>query len=79
LSDFGYRNADARHIACCVAELSDVFTRKAFPGMRKKERKKNEARRLAGISADAQTVKYADLIYNINWMMIYDQKQDAPD
>lgn len=68
---FGYTHIQALYIMGCVNELTDVFTKQAFPNIGKKERKKSEARRLSAISADAQTVKYADLIYNIHWVMLY--------
>lgn len=77
LLSFGYPEIQALHITGCVVELTDVFTRKAFPELRKKERKKKEAARLAGISTDAQTVKYADLLYNINWTVTHDKKNMA--
>lgn len=74
LLSFGYSEEEAAHITGCVLELTDVFTAAAFPDLSKKKRKKKESARLVGISADAQTVKYADLIYNIGWVLQYDQK-----
>lgn len=64
-----YPSNFADHITKCVVELTDVFTKANFPQLKKKARKELEAKRLATISPDAQTVKYADLIYNINWML----------
>lgn len=52
-------------------ELTDVFTARAYPGLSKKKRKKKEEDRLAGASPLAQTVKYADLIYNMDWTVRY--------
>lgn len=72
LLGFGYREESAAHITGCVVELTDVYTKETYPYLKKKERKKLEMNRLATISADAQTVKYADLIYNIQWMRAYD-------
>lgn len=69
LKNFGYPAATAEHIKDCVVELTDFFTIAAYPEMKKKKRKKMEAKRLAYISPDSQTVKYADLIYNMNWML----------
>jgi len=74
LQDFGYDHAETALISDCVDELTDKFTKEAYPKLDKKTRKQKEADRLAGISALAQTVKYADLIYNINWMLIHDRK-----
>jgi (p)ppGpp synthase/HD superfamily hydrolase len=47
-----------------VLELTDVFTKEAFPNMNRKIRKKNEAARLATISFEAKQIKLADLISN---------------
>lgn len=47
-----------------VKELTDVYTREAYPRLNRRERKKKETQRLAASSAEAQTVKYADIIDN---------------
>jgi (p)ppGpp synthase/HD superfamily hydrolase len=47
-----------------VVELTDVYTHEHQPRMKRKERRAREAARLATVSADAQTVKYADIIDN---------------
>jgi (p)ppGpp synthase/HD superfamily hydrolase len=47
-----------------VVELTDVYTHERQPRMKRKERRAREAERLATVSADAQTVKYADIIDN---------------
>lgn len=54
----------ALQIAQLVDELTDVYTKKAYPQLNRKERKKREAERLEKVSADAQTIKYADIIDN---------------
>ena len=77
LISFNYAKTDADHITACVAELTDVYTSAAYPYLGKKARKEKEALRLSAISADAQTVKYCDLIYNINWMLHHDRKHAA--
>jgi len=74
LISFNYNAAEAARTTACVTELTDVFTEAAYPHLSKKERKHKEANRLTGISSTAQTVKYADLIYNINWVMEFDLK-----
>jgi len=74
LRRFGYPDRDAAFITSCVVELTDVFTADAYPGLSKAERKNREAARLISMSAAAQTVKYADLIYNVKWVLTYDRK-----
>ncbi|WP_316828949.1 hypothetical protein [Pedobacter miscanthi] len=74
LLSFAYPPAAADFITVSVIELTDVFTKSAYPGLNKKERKKLESKRLQTLSAAAQTVKYADLIDNVAWMMQYDLK-----
>jgi (p)ppGpp synthase/HD superfamily hydrolase len=76
LKDFGYDLEEAEHISNCVAELTRHFTKATNP-LPKKERKALEDERLIHISADAQTVKYADLSYNADWMMVYDRHHAA--
>ncbi|MET1055471.1 MAG: hypothetical protein ABWY16_09195 [Pedobacter sp.] len=75
LLSFGYSQSAAMLISSCVLELTDVFTKSAYPGLGKSARKKMEAARLLTISPAAQTVKYADLIYNIGWVLKYDKKR----
>ncbi|EDM38003.1 hypothetical protein PBAL39_16299 [Pedobacter sp. BAL39] len=74
LLSFGYSGQEARLITTSVVELTDVYTPSNYPELRKKERKARESARLAAISASAQTVKYADLIYNLHWMLKHDRK-----
>jgi len=77
LTGFNYAKTDADHITACVVELTDVYTSAAYPHLGKKARKEKEALRLSAISPAAQTVKYCDLIYNINWMLHHDRKHAA--
>lgn len=72
---FGYTIKDSREITVCVSELTDFYTRKDFPFLKKAKRKKLEEDRLSLINSTAQTVKYADLMDNINWVMRYDRKK----
>ena len=74
LNACGYTPEENTHIATCVIELTDVFTKKSYSDLTKSARKAKEAERLATISGAAQTVKYCDLIYNIHWMIAYDKK-----
>ena len=72
LKEFGYNLDEAEHISGCVTELTRQFTKANNP-LPKKLRKELEDERLTYISADAQTVKYADLSYNADWMMAHDR------
>lgn len=71
---FGYSENQAEYITGVVVELTDVYTKSAYPHLSKVERKAKEAERLATCSAAAQTVKYADLAYNIQWVLQYDKE-----
>jgi (p)ppGpp synthase/HD superfamily hydrolase len=77
LRRFNYDAKKAAYITLRVAELTDVFTSAAYPGLSKGARKEKEALRLYGVSAGAQTVKYCDLIDNIKWVLKHDQKHAA--
>lgn len=57
--------ADDRERTCkLVVELTDVYTRENFPSMNRRLRKMKEAERLWQVSAEAQTIKYADILDN---------------
>jgi guanosine-3',5'-bis(diphosphate) 3'-pyrophosphohydrolase len=47
-----------------VIELTDVYTKTAYPRWNRKKRKTKEAARIQKTSGDSQTVKYADIIDN---------------
>lgn len=53
-----------RKIAGLVEELTDVYTKEAYPELNRAIRKKKEAEREAKISKEAKTVKLADVIDN---------------
>jgi (p)ppGpp synthase/HD superfamily hydrolase len=55
-----------------VVELTDVYTKKHYPGLNRRARKAKEADRLAMISGDAQTIKYADIIDNATNIFVHD-------
>jgi len=63
----------ARTAVQIVIELTDIFIKKDFPRLNRRTRKQREALRLSSVSADAQTVKYADIIDNVTDIV----KQDA--
>ena len=47
-----------------VVELTDVYTKKNYPHLNRKQRKAKEFKRLKSVSDEAQTIKYADIIDN---------------
>lgn len=47
-----------------VVELTDIYTKEAFPGKNRKERKKLEAERISKISDEAKLVKLCDIADN---------------
>ena len=47
-----------------VVELTDVYTKEAYPHLNRKKRKEKETIRIEQTSADAQTIKYADILDN---------------
>ncbi len=55
-------NAD--HTLELVIELTDVYTKHQYPKFNRRKRKTLEADRMEIISAEAQSIKYADIIDN---------------
>jgi (p)ppGpp synthase/HD superfamily hydrolase len=55
-----------------VIELTDTYTRQAFPQWNRKKRKQMERERLSAVSHDAQTIKYADVLDNSNEIVQHD-------
>jgi (p)ppGpp synthase/HD superfamily hydrolase len=47
-----------------VTELTDIYTKSAWPRMNRRSRKNREINRLSKSSDQAQTIKYADIIDN---------------
>ncbi|HYG03052.1 MAG TPA: HD domain-containing protein [Chryseosolibacter sp.] len=47
-----------------VEELTDVYVKDKFPRMNRRTRKQKEAERMSSVSANAQTIKYADIFDN---------------
>jgi (p)ppGpp synthase/HD superfamily hydrolase len=47
-----------------VFELTDVYVKSAYPRLNRRERKQKEAERMSKVSAEAQTIKYADVLDN---------------
>jgi (p)ppGpp synthase/HD superfamily hydrolase len=75
LRQCGYVETAADLIVTVAVELTDVYTKLKFPDLKKSERKEREAHRLETVSPTAQTVKYADLYDNIQWMLQHDPSQ----
>jgi (p)ppGpp synthase/HD superfamily hydrolase len=48
-----------------VDELTDVFIKEDYPSLNRRTRRTKEAERLTEVSAEAQTIKYADVIDNV--------------
>jgi guanosine-3',5'-bis(diphosphate) 3'-pyrophosphohydrolase len=47
-----------------VIELTDIYVKNNYPQWNRRKRKSKEADRLEKVSAEAQTIKYADIIDN---------------
>ena len=55
---------DTDHTLALVIELTDVYTKDNYPQLNRRKRKAKEINRLGTVSAEAQTIKYADIIDN---------------
>jgi (p)ppGpp synthase/HD superfamily hydrolase len=56
-----------------VEELTDEFIKSKYPHLNRRIRKANEVARLQKTSADAQTIKYADIIDNTREIVSHDR------
>ena len=56
--------ADTNHTLDLVIQLTDIYTKHQYPKFNRRRRKAWEADRLESTSAEAQTIKYADIIDN---------------
>jgi (p)ppGpp synthase/HD superfamily hydrolase len=54
----------AEQTLALVIELTDVYVKDAYPKWNRRKRKAREQDRMAATSADAQTIKYADIMDN---------------
>ena len=63
---------DASYTLDLVIQLTDVFTKHQYPRLNRRGRKTREATRMETISAEAQTVKYADIIDNAREIVEHD-------
>jgi guanosine-3',5'-bis(diphosphate) 3'-pyrophosphohydrolase len=57
-----------------VVELTDVYTKAAYPQWNRKKRKEKEREHIAQTSAESQTVKYADIIDNSIEIVLHDEE-----
>jgi (p)ppGpp synthase/HD superfamily hydrolase len=64
---------DAELTLKLVIELTDVYVKANYPQWNRNTRKKKEAERIAHTSAQAQTIKYADIIDNCKEIVQYDE------
>lgn len=55
-----------------VIELTDVYTKDNYPKWNRRKRKEKEVQRLGTTSAEAQTIKYADIIDNASEIITAD-------
>ncbi len=55
-----------------VVELTDIYEKKHYPNWNRKKRRSREAKRLAKVSGEAQTVKYADILDNCREIVVHD-------
>lgn len=63
---------DAHRVIKLVIELTDIFVKKNYPKLNRRTRKEQEALRLSGVGADAQSIKYADIIDNVKDLVTQD-------
>jgi len=64
LKEIGYQEKDIPKIIHLVWELTDEFEKKKYPQWNRAKRKAQEVRRLSKVSANAASIKLADLIDN---------------
>jgi (p)ppGpp synthase/HD superfamily hydrolase len=64
--------ADADETVKLVVELSDVYTRTAYPRWNRSKRKQKESARIEQTSGSSQTIKYADIIDNCSEIVTAD-------
>ena len=66
----GFLNREqASRITTLVIELTDVYVKENYPSWNRRKRKQQESVRMSTVSADAQTIKYADILDNLGDIM----------
>jgi (p)ppGpp synthase/HD superfamily hydrolase len=73
LLSIGYDLLSSDYIIQGIIDLTDVYTPEDYPELNRLQRKNLEAERLANIHPDSQTVKYADIIHNVQSIVEYDK------
>jgi (p)ppGpp synthase/HD superfamily hydrolase len=63
---------EAERTTTLVVELTDVYTKTAYPRWNRRKRKRKEAERIQKTSGESQTVKYADIIDNCKEIVEHD-------
>lgn len=63
---------DAEKTLKLVVEMTDVYVKEAYPQWNRRKRKEKELERIEQTSAEAQTIKYADIIDNSNEITQHD-------
>ncbi len=61
-------------VAGLVLEVTDVYTKEAYPEWNRARRKAAEADRLAGVSTDAKAIKMADCADNSASILLHDPR-----
>jgi len=70
----GFEPKYSYYVCSSVQQLTDKYTSKDYPYLKRAIRKDNECKRLAEISYKAKSVKYADLIDNSDSIVQHDKK-----
>lgn len=73
LLDSNYSEERANEIVQGVIDLTDVYTKEAYPELNRAKRKQLEAERLGKVNPKSQSVKYADLIDNTHSIAEHDK------
>jgi guanosine-3',5'-bis(diphosphate) 3'-pyrophosphohydrolase len=63
---------EASYTLGLVIELTDVYTKHHYPRLNRRGRKTREVTRMENTSAEAQTIKYADIIDNASEIVEHD-------
>jgi (p)ppGpp synthase/HD superfamily hydrolase len=69
---FAIGNLFGANVAKLVTELTDVYTKEAWPNLNRVKRKKLECERVSKISLAAKTIKLADFLSNTKSIVQYD-------
>jgi guanosine-3',5'-bis(diphosphate) 3'-pyrophosphohydrolase len=63
----------AEKVTDLVVDLTDVYIKKEYPHINRARRKEMERDRLSKVSAEAQTIKYADILDNARDIFVNDR------